>query len=77
MDVILNTTVLSNFASVGALNLIKSLFGMAYTTHEVHEEILRGYPEDISTLKISITRCLSMRLVGCESLRYAQIRNTD
>ncbi len=53
MDVILNTTVLSNFASVGALNLIKSLFGMVYTTHEVHEEILRGisrgyqYLEDI------------------------------
>jgi predicted nucleic acid-binding protein len=53
MDVILNTTVLSNFTSGGALNLIKSLFGMAYTTHEVHEEILRGisrgyqYLEDI------------------------------
>ena len=42
MDIILNTTVLSNFASVGELDLIKRLFGVAYTTHEVHEEILRG-----------------------------------
>ncbi len=53
MDIILNTTVLSNFASVDALNLIKRLFGVVYTTHEVHEEILRGisrgyqYLEDV------------------------------
>lgn len=53
MDIILNTTVLSNFASVGELDLIKRLFGVAYTTHEVHEEILRGisrgyqYLEDV------------------------------
>ena len=42
MDIILNTTVLSNFTSVDALNLIKRLFGVVYTTHEVHKEILRG-----------------------------------
>jgi len=42
MDIILNTTVLSNFASVGELDLIKRLSGVVYTTHEVHEEILRG-----------------------------------
>lgn len=53
MDVILNTTVLSNFVSVDALHLIKRLFGVIYTTHEVHEEILRGisrgyqYLEDV------------------------------
>jgi len=53
MDIILDTTVLSNFASVDALNLIKRLFGVVYTTHEVHEEILRGisrgyqYLEDV------------------------------
>ena len=53
MDTILNTTILSNFASVDALNLIKRLFGVVYTTHEVHEEILRGisrgyqYLEDV------------------------------
>ncbi len=27
---------------MGELDLIKRLFGVAYTTHEVHEEILRG-----------------------------------
>jgi predicted nucleic acid-binding protein len=53
MDTILNTTVLSNFASVDALNLIKRLFRVVCTTHEVHEEILRGisrgyqYLEDV------------------------------
>jgi len=53
MNIILNTTVLSNFASVGELDLIKRLFGVVYTTHEVHEEILRGisrgyqYLEDV------------------------------
>jgi len=42
MDVIINTTVLSNFASVNAFDLIKKLFKKVYTTTEVHEEILIG-----------------------------------
>jgi predicted nucleic acid-binding protein len=33
MDIILNTAVLSNFAAVSELDLIKRLFGVAYTTH--------------------------------------------
>lgn len=42
MRVIINNTVLSNFASVGKLDLLRRLFKTVYTTNEVHQEILTG-----------------------------------
>ena len=42
MNVVINNTVLSNFASVERLALIRRLFKIVYTTSEVHQEILTG-----------------------------------
>jgi predicted nucleic acid-binding protein len=40
-----NTTILSNFAAVNRLDLIKRLHGRLYVTNEVYEEILDGLDE--------------------------------
>ena len=80
MDIILNTTVLSNFASVGELDLIKRLFGVAYTTHEVHEEILRGisrgyqYLEDVDH-EMSFDETGWLRVVAIRSCMEHQSMN--
>jgi len=37
-----NTTILSNFAAVGRLDLLKQLHGCLYIPSQVHEEILDG-----------------------------------
>ncbi len=39
MKVIANTTILSNFAAVGRLDLLRDLLGEVYTTTEVYAEI--------------------------------------
>ena len=80
MDIILNTTVLSNFASVGELDLIKRLFGVAYTTHEVHEEILRGisrgyqYLEDVDH-EMSFDETGWLQVVAIRSCMEHQLMN--
>ena len=45
MSVIANTTVISNFAGIGQLNLLKHLYGMIYISVEVYEEIRAGLEE--------------------------------
>jgi len=40
-----NTTILSNFAAVGRIDLIKQIHGRLYVTNEVYEEILDGLEE--------------------------------
>jgi predicted nucleic acid-binding protein len=45
MNVITNTTVISNFASVGRLNLLRQLFGEVYLSTEVYAEIQDGLAE--------------------------------
>ena len=40
-----NTTVLSNFAAVGRLDLLRDIFGRLYVTNEVYEELLDGLEE--------------------------------
>jgi len=40
-----NTTVLSNFAAVGRLDLLRDIFGRLYVTNEVYEEVLDGLEE--------------------------------
>lgn len=42
MSLIINNTVLSNFASVGKLDILKKLYGKAYITLEVYEEVENG-----------------------------------
>ena len=80
MDIILNTTVLSNFAAVGELDLIKRLFGVVYTTHEVHEEILRGisrgyqYLEDVDH-EMSFDETGWLRVVAIRSRMEHQSMN--
>ncbi len=46
MSVIANTTVISNFASINQLDLLRRLFGALYISIEVYEEIQRGLEED-------------------------------
>jgi len=40
-----NTTVISNFAAVNRLDLLRSLLGRLYISTEVYEEILNGLEE--------------------------------
>ncbi len=42
MTVIANTTIISNFASVGRLDILKDLLGQLYITTEVYAEIQEG-----------------------------------
>lgn len=45
MTVISNTTVISNFASIDQLDLLRKLYGTLYIPVEVHEEIRSGWEE--------------------------------
>jgi predicted nucleic acid-binding protein len=45
MNVLANTTVLSNFAAVGRLDLLRSLFGTLYVAQAVFEEMQAGLDE--------------------------------
>jgi predicted nucleic acid-binding protein len=45
MNVITNTTVLSNFAAIGQLDLLRQLYGAIYIPIEVHEEVRAGLEE--------------------------------
>jgi predicted nucleic acid-binding protein len=45
MRVIANTTVVSNFASIGQLELLRRLYGEIYISTEVYEEIRAGLEE--------------------------------
>lgn len=45
MSIIIDTSVLSNFASIGQLNLLRSLYGSLYLSTEVYNEIQAGREE--------------------------------
>lgn len=45
MKTLANTTVLSNFAAVGRLDLLQQLHGRLYISNEVYEEMLGGLEE--------------------------------
>lgn len=45
MSVIVNTTVISNFACIGRLDLLRQLHGDLYIAAEVYEEIQTGIEE--------------------------------
>lgn len=45
MNVIVNTTVVSNFASIGETEMLRHLFGEIYIALEVYEEIMLGLNE--------------------------------
>ena len=45
MSVIINTTVLSNFAIINELDLLRQLFGTIYIPTEVYEEVQVGLEE--------------------------------
>jgi predicted nucleic acid-binding protein len=45
MTVIANTTVISNFASINQLDLLRRLFGALYISTEVYEETRIGLEE--------------------------------
>jgi len=45
MSIIANTTVISNFASIRHLDLLRQLFGVLYISTEVYEEIQEGIEE--------------------------------
>ena len=45
MDTLANTTVLSNFAAVSRLDVLRELLGRLYIPNEVYEEILNGLEE--------------------------------
>jgi predicted nucleic acid-binding protein len=45
MNILVNTTVLSNFAAVGRLDLLRSLFRIVYIAQAVFEEVQAGLDE--------------------------------
>ena len=48
MNVIANTTILSNFASVGRLDILRTLLGTLYLATDVYAEIQNGMAEGYS-----------------------------
>ncbi len=48
MTVISNTTVLSNFAGIGVLELLHQLYGHVYLSTDVYQEVQRGLEEGYS-----------------------------
>ena len=70
MSVIANTTVISNFASINQLDLLRRLFGALYISTEVYEEIriglVEGYP---SMFKFSGGRSGSSPDTGQQAVR--------
>ena len=45
MSIITNTTVVSNFAGIGLLDLLRQLFGTIHISAEVYQEIQAGLQE--------------------------------
>lgn len=45
MSRVADNTVLSNFCLVNQLDILRTLFGKVYVTHEVREEVFRGLDE--------------------------------
>jgi predicted nucleic acid-binding protein len=45
MSIIVNTTVLSNFAAIGQLDLLRQLYGSIHIPIEVYQEIRTGLEE--------------------------------
>jgi predicted nucleic acid-binding protein len=45
MSRVVDNTVLTNFCLVDRLDILHTLFGKVYLTHEVREEVLRGLDE--------------------------------
>jgi len=45
MSVIANTTVLSNWAAIGEVDVLRKLFARIYVTTEVYEEVRAGFDE--------------------------------
>ena len=45
MPQVIDNTVLTNFCLVDRLDILRSLFGKVYVTHEVREEVFRGLEE--------------------------------
>jgi len=50
MSVITNTTVMSNFASINQLDLLRRLFSALYISTEVYEEIQIGLERGLPVL---------------------------
>ncbi len=48
MSIVVNTTVISNFAAIYQLELLRHVFGTLHLTAEVYEEILAGFDEGYS-----------------------------
>ena len=45
MTVIVNTTVISNFAAIGQLDILRRLFGSVTIAMEVYDEVMAGLDE--------------------------------
>lgn len=83
MSIIVNTTVISNFASVGQLDILHRLYNRIFISTDVYEEIQMGlsegyrYYEDVEMLVYPITKDGWIHLTsleGDEELRlFAQI----
>jgi predicted nucleic acid-binding protein len=50
MSILINTTILSNFAAVGRLDLLQALYKTVLIAHPVYEEIQRGWEEGYNFL---------------------------
>ncbi len=77
MSRIVNNTVLTNFRLVDHLNILHTLFGKVYVTHEVREEVLRGLDEGYSFMnraerEIGVGADAWLELVGFDTLAEEQ-----
>ena len=51
MPQVINNTVLANFSMVDRLDILRTLFGKVYITHEVREEVFRGIDEGYTVMR--------------------------
>lgn len=78
MAIVVDNTVLSNFALVSRLDLLRDVCGQVHVTHEVQEEAMRGLEEGYAFLKQAVEEIRAaedawLRLIGYsadEELRF-------
>ncbi len=68
MKLLINSTVLSNFAAITRLPLLHSLYGTVHIAQAVYEEAQDGLEEGYTFLESMNTSSPFIRMGGCASL---------
>ena len=74
MSIISNTTVISNFASIGQLDVLRRLYQILHIPTEVYEEIAPGWKKATCSTGMSwLSSILLAKRDGCISLSWRRM----